>query len=53
MIARLMAELTEIRSGGDRQPSEAITPSTHSTKMTVVEACETERFAKKRAIVSE
>ncbi|KAL1427729.1 hypothetical protein MTO96_017161 [Rhipicephalus appendiculatus] len=53
MIARLTAEVSEIRSGGGQQPVEAITQSTQSMEMPVVEECETERPAKKRAIVSE
>ncbi|KAL1469488.1 hypothetical protein MTO96_041048 [Rhipicephalus appendiculatus] len=52
-IARLMAEISEIRSGGGQQPVEVITQSTQSMEMPVVDECEMERPAKKRAIVSE
>ena len=50
-IARLMAEISEIRSGGGQQPVEVVRQSTQSTEMPVVEECE--RPAKRRAIVSE
>ncbi|KAH7964093.1 hypothetical protein HPB51_027684 [Rhipicephalus microplus] len=36
-IASLMTEISERRSGGGQQPIEAITPSTQSTKMAVIE----------------
>ncbi|KAL1482415.1 hypothetical protein MTO96_033810 [Rhipicephalus appendiculatus] len=52
-IARLTAEISEIRSGGGQQPVEAITQSTQSMKIPVVEECETQTPAKKRAIASE
>lgn len=50
-IARLMAEISEIRSGGGQQPVEVVRESIQSTEVPVVEECE--RPAKKRAIVSE
>ncbi|KAL1484108.1 hypothetical protein MTO96_050107 [Rhipicephalus appendiculatus] len=46
-ITRLMAEISEISSGGGQQPVEAITQSTQSMETPVVEECETERPAKK------
>ncbi|KAH7962105.1 hypothetical protein HPB52_014458 [Rhipicephalus sanguineus] len=45
-IARLMAEISEIRGGGGQQPVEIVRHSTQSTEMAVVEECE--RPAKKQ-----